>query len=623
MNFISLEFKNLKYKIMKQKILVYGKKSISNSTRLFVSAQDFEIPHGYDYKTAIIELDKISKTKIHGRDFLDYFEFSNISLWWFIYQSLIPKYKQKINFIIKFSKLLNDFNPTMVEVLDDFTNLDLIKQICNNNKIKFKFSKINYLKYLSKEKIKLKTQKIRFEKITSNKIKQRKSLDNDNAFSEISDSVLFAIPTSYRRDIFDIKNNLTKRGDFLVDEITELLNNKEKISYVDIDYTFKGDFSILRERLSEKKYWFALENILQQDVYSNEKFFQKYKKLILDKNFQHLFQFNNVLLWPSLESFFKEMSYAPNLPFYITLLSSLEKFLQNNLPKAIFLPYETGTIALAFIIICKKLKIKTIGIQHGYIYEFNPMYSFNNFLTERNMLGFPIPDQLLLFGNHVKQQMISNGYPESNLVSFGNPSFFNLEQIKTSLNQETVYKKYDIPKNKRIILFATGKLQPFYSGHGIYDYDVQIWESLLNNFKLMDDVFLILKPHPSEKNIEIYQKLIQKYDSTNSSIVNGNLKELLSITTITISVFSSAMIDSLCFQKPVLRVKFDDEKHPIFDSCTSIISTHISLLQNNILKIFESKEFRNTLSQDITKFVNNHYGIPENHPEKILEKLLE
>ena len=608
---------------MTEKIIIYGKNSLSESTRLFVSAQDFEIPHGYDYKTAIIELDKISKTKIHGRDFLDYFEFSNISLWWFIYQSLIPKYKQKINFIIKFSKLLNDFNPTMVEVLDDFSNLDLIKQICTNNKIKFKFSKINYLKYLSKEKIKSKTQKIRFEKITSNKIKQRKSLDNDNEFSEISDSILFAIPTSYRRDIFDIENNLTKRGDFLIDEITELLNNKEKISYVDIDYTFKGDFSILRERLSEKKYWFSLENILQQDVYSNEKFFQKYEKLILDKNFQNLFQFNNVFLWSSLESFFKEMSYAPNLPFYINLLYSLEKFFHNNVPKAIFLPYETGTIALAFIIICKKLKIKTIGIQHGHIYEYNPMYSFKNFLTETNTLGFPIPDQLLLFGNHVKQQMINYGYPKSNLISFGNPSFFNLEQIKSSLNQDSIYKKYHIPKNKKIILFATGKLQPFYSGHGIYDYDVQIWENLLNNFKLMDDVFLILKPHPSEKNIEIYQKLIKKYDSNNSLIINGNLKELLSITTITLSVFSSVMIDSLCFQKPVIRVKFDDDKHPIFDSSSSIISTDLLLLKNNIMKIFESKEFRNSLSQNIAKFVNEHYGIPETNPEKILTKLLE
>ena len=94
---------------MKEKILVYGKRSISDTKHLFVSAQDFEIPHGHDYKTAITELERISKSKIHGKNFLEYFEFSNISLWWFIYQNLIPKYKQKINFIIKFSKLLDEF----------------------------------------------------------------------------------------------------------------------------------------------------------------------------------------------------------------------------------------------------------------------------------------------------------------------------------------------------------------------------------------------------------------------------------------------------------------------------------------------------------------------------------
>jgi len=607
---------------MKNKILIYGKRSFSNSTHFYVSAQDFEIPHGYDYKDAIIELERISTSKILDKHFLEHFEFLNISLWWFIYQNLIPKYKQKINFIIKFSKLLDDFNPNIVELLDDFNNFDLIKQICNNKKIKFKFSKINYLKFMSKQTLKLQTQKIRFEKITKNKISQRKSFKNYQS-PEISNSILFVVPTSYRRDMYDFKNQLSERGDFLVNDIVDLLNIEEKISYVDIDYNFKGDFSILKERLNENKNWFPLEYLLKDNSNFVNKFLGKYEKLISNKNFQNLFQFDNVLLWSSLESFFKEMSYAPNLPFYISLLYSLEKFLQNNAPKAIFLPYETGTIALAFIIICKKLQIKTIGIQHGYIYEYNPMYSFNNFITETNTFGFPIPDQLLLFGDHVKQQMISYGYPESHLISFGNPSFFNLGQIKTSLNQETIHEKYDIPKNKKIILFATGKLQPFYSGHGIYDYDVQIWENLLNNFKSMDDVFLILKPHPSEKNIEIYQKLIKKYNSNNSLIINGNLKELLYITTITISVFSSVMIDSLCFQKPVLRVKFDDDKHPIFDSCSSIISTDLLLLENNIMKILESKEFRNKLSKDIGKFVNEHYGIPEIHPEKILGKLLE
>ena len=607
---------------MKEKILVYGKRSISDTQHLFVSAQDFEIPHGYDYKTAIIELERISKTKVNGKDFLEYFEFSNISLWWFIYQNLIPKYKQKINFIIKFSKLLDDYNPNLVKILDDFTNFDLIKQICNNKKIKFKYSRIDYFKYLGKNKLKLQTQKIRFEKITTNKINQRKLFNKNNRVSEISNSILFVVPTSYRREIYNIKNKKSERGDFLIDDITKLLEDKEKISYIDVDYTFKGDKNILTERLNENKNWFPLELMLEEDSSAVDNFFQQYQKLFSDQNFQNLFKFNNVFLWSSLESFFKEMSYAPHIPFYINLLYSIENILQKTTPKIVFLPYETGTISLAFIIVCNKLKIKTIGIQHGYIYEYNPMYSFKNFLNDKNPLGFPLPNKLLLFGEGVKQQMIKSGYPESKLISFGNPSFFNLEQIKDTLKQEDLYQKYAIPKHKKIILFATGKLQPFYSGHGTYDYDVQIWKHLLKNFILDDDIFLILKPHPSEKNIEAYQKLIEKINSKNSLIVDADLKELLNITTITISVFSSVMIDSLCFQKPVIRVKFDNDKHPIFDLCSAIISSDLPSLKNNILKIFESKDYKDSLSQNMAKFVNENYGIPENNPKVILSKLL-
>ena len=82
------------------------------------------------------------------------------------------------------------------------------------------------------------------------------------------------------------------------------------------------------------------------------------------------------------------------------------------------------------------------------------------------------------------------------------------------------------------------------------------------------------------------------------------------------------MIDSLCFQKPVIRVKFDNDKHPIFDLCSAIISSDLPSLKNNILKIFESKDYKDSLSQNMAKFVNENYGIPENNPKVILSKLL-
>ena len=39
--------------------MIYGKKSLTSETEIFVREEDFEIPHGLDYKLAIEELEKI------------------------------------------------------------------------------------------------------------------------------------------------------------------------------------------------------------------------------------------------------------------------------------------------------------------------------------------------------------------------------------------------------------------------------------------------------------------------------------------------------------------------------------------------------------------------------------
>ena len=51
-------------------------------------------------------------------------------MWWFIYQSLIPKYKQITNFIEKFYELIKFHNPSKITIVDNYSNFSLIEQIC-------------------------------------------------------------------------------------------------------------------------------------------------------------------------------------------------------------------------------------------------------------------------------------------------------------------------------------------------------------------------------------------------------------------------------------------------------------------------------------------------------------
>ena len=602
--------------------IIYGNKSLSFESEIYVKEEDLEIPHGEDYKIAIKFLEEILENNLV---FIENFRYENLSLWWFLYQSLIPKLKKILNFIVKFSEMIDELKPKTVIIDADFSKFNLIQQICTEKNVSFSYSKKSYSKYQVFNKSKNLIKKNRYTKIFNKKTLQRKKIfsEKNRIIPNISKKYIFAIPTNFRRPIYDILKCQSLQGEYIQHSIFNLLKNKDIIG-IDLDYTFRGDFNVLSSRLEDEFPWFPIESVISKNHNSQtiRNFLSNYKQLINSKNFQKLFIFKNICFWKDIEQFFIEMLYAPNLPFYLQLLESLKLFFKNNKPKCIFLPYETGPFALAIISICKNFQIKTIGVQHGYIYENNPMYVFGKFTSEKQKLGFPIPDYTLLFGNYVKNMLEDGGYPSKNLIVFGNPAFFNFSELITNFDLSKIKSKLGIKKSSQIILFTTGKLQRNYSEHGKYDYDEQIWNLLLNNFGSDPKYYLILKPHPHEKNTNVYSDMIKKLNCTNAIISNESIYELINLSSIVVSIFSSTMFDSFVFKKPVIRVKFHNEYHPIFDKSDGIFTSNINELYKNILKILNSKDLKESLILKSQILLKEHYGIPEKEPQKILDQLI-
>jgi len=604
--------------------LIFGTKSKNQGNKIFLRNEDLEVPHGEDYKLAIELLKKIETSELMGKVTPNLFTYNDVSLWWFIYQSLIPELKKSINFVQKLLDYVDDVYPYKITV-EDFENFDLIQQICSLKNIKLDYSTSSYNKFKIKKSLKIRLKKYRNDNITKTKIKTRKEffLKNKKTLPNINNKFIFAISTNFRRFILDYKTGKSIRGEYIQQTIIDMFP-KESIG-IDLDYTFRGEHNVLEERITESIPWFPLEVILynKENIQTQKKFLKNYNGIISNKQFQELFYFKQISLWSQLTDIFEEMKHASYLPFYIQLLDSLKTFLEKHKPKAIFLPYETGPLALAFIVEAEKLGIKTIGIQHGYIYEYNPMYSFDNFRTVDNPYGFPIPNYTLIFGQAVKNLLIEIGYPEKKLIVFGNPAFFNISQLKEILSQNSLFEKYNLDSHKKIILFTTGKLQPYYSHHGNYDYDVQVWKHLLEKFSSNPDYVIILKPHPQEYNVEIYEDLLKKFPNVNAKIIPGNLYELIYLSSITISIFSSTMLDSLCFDKPVIRVRFQDDFNPIFDDSGAITTIDLPNLSSTIKKIFLSDEIMNSLLLHRKQFVKDQYGLPEENPQLLLKNIID
>jgi hypothetical protein len=605
--------------------IVYGTESGKKNNIIYVREEDFEIPHGEDYKITIEVLNKIQYELFENSYLSSSLLYENVSLWWFIYQTLVGRLKKQINFIRKFSDLLDEINPSIVEITEDFQFVEIIKQICIKKNIDLSFSKRKYFQYGLKIKAKNTVQKSRYKKIFNSKTQIRLDtfLKSKNNIPSLKNKLLFIVPTFYRRKFFDTKKKIFTNGEYIQQSIINLLDNDQVVG-IDVDYTFSGDKKILQERLAEIIPWIPFEYFINNNKNKMHSIFvTNYLNLISSSNFQQLFIYDEISLWPVIKHTFYEMSFGPYIPFYLKIIDSFKKYFSMEPPKSVFLPYETGPMALAIIAVCKKLGIQTIGIQHGYIYKYSSMYCFGPFINKDHNSSFPIPDKTLLFGDYVKQMLIDDGYPAEKLVVFGNPAFFDLEKITDIIDPKKLQNFFSIRSNQKIILFTTGKLQRCYTGHGKYDYDEQIWKKLLQSFGNDSNYYIILKPHPAEKNIAIYKQILEENFCDNAAISDDGIFELIFASTILVSVFSSTIFDSMFFKKPTIRVKFKNEKHPIFDTTEGVFTSSFSELQKNIIKIVNNKNDLNHILNESKKLLKEHYGLPINNPGNILNEIIE
>lgn len=152
------------------------------------------------------------------------------------------------------------------------------------------------------------------------------------------------------------------------------------------------------------------------------------------------------------------------------------------------------------------------------------------------------------------------GMKKENVLALGMPRtdiFFDDEYIQNKKSE--FYQKYPEFKNKKIIMFA-----PTYRGNQLkdatYDFDKLDFDKLYK--ELSNEYIFILKWHPGlqnvihKQNIELYDKDDYRgfiYDFSNYRDIN----DLLLITDILITDYSSVIFDYVLLNKPIIYYTYD------------------------------------------------------------------
>lgn len=609
--------------------IIFGEKGVNSNDFLYLDESDLILPMGKSFwEKPILFLNNLTMKSVDGKDFLKLFNFYDNSLWWLILPTVNPAINGAINFIDKFEKMIQKHHPSSLHLIAEFDKISIIKQICKKYDVEFSYSKSKLFDYKLRKKLRLQFENYRYKKITNLKISQRKELfsKSNKKFPSFKNKIILFSATSYRRTRYDPVSGAEKRAENILQPILDYFKEiKQEPIGIDVDYTFKGQKNILNERLNESIDWIPLELIYKLKLNESEKkFLEHYNLIISNSLFRDLFSFNGINFWEKIESEFLKLNYNPYLPNYLNCILSLDDFFTKQPPKLVFLPYEKGSYGVIMTMVCKKLGVKIIALEHGAFHIIEHIdYSYTNLQNDVNQFGLPLPDLTLVWGNAVKEFLIEKGYDDNQLKVFGNPEFFNFDKTIHYLQNHDFNEKFGVPKNKKIILFTTGKLQSFYKIEGIRAYDELVLRKLLESYGNNNEYYIIVKPHPANEPTHIYQKIIDSYHCSNFSIKQGNLFEMLQISNLLISIESTTLLDSILMGKPTFAITFDGKSSSdYYEKNNVLILSDLKSLPEKINESLNNRKYQEELIKNQKDFIKENYDYPNYNYKKILSDIL-
>lgn len=546
---------------MKILILYTNKNNKKNSTNFKeIDLTDLElIGSKHD---PIHEFIKFPSMKINDKTILEWFEEKGISYWWFVYQTIFPKYKNGIQFIDQFLIYLEKYHPEKLILCGCFDKLDIIQQICHLKNIKLIKSKQKYLTFLLTKYFKSLVKKRMYKKITMRKQKKRLSCFGINkTFSAPKNSIIITSAGVYRRNLINFETGQIQNREFMIQPFLDLFKkNKIPVLCFDFDYTFRGELKFLKERIQTEDNWAPVEVLLSnpksKSVKKSISNLTESIKALIESKPEKKFLHKNIKLWEYLKPVFKELTYEPYLPTYVHLIDSVRKLFVEIKPNKIIQVYETGPFAKTFEVVAKEMNIKTFGIQHGVIYPGNPDYMHKELRTQDFSLGNPIPDLTLVFGNYYKQILIESGnYPKNSIDVIGNPTFYNIEQIKKILNKNSILKKNNIINDNKVVLIA---LSSRIANDPKNIHDSMFLDLLYKEFKNEKDLTFLIRPHPSD-SLNFKKFIEENYFATNFVVSKNNIFEDIFISDLVVTVGSSVGVDATIFEKPVFYLDISNK----------------------------------------------------------------
>jgi len=233
------------------------------------------------------------------------------------------------------------------------------------------------------------------------------------------------------------------------------------------------------------------------------------------------------------------------------MIETITRIVDVKRPSEIIMHDEYGAIQLSALFASKNHRIPTLSLQHGIIYDDVFAYTHNDedINNDRKELNFALPDKMCVWSENAKEVLIKSAkFHPSSLVVTGDPKMDSFENTLKDFNRQRILKNTNIPEGKKIILFATENLPNL-------EERLMMANVVLESMSNLSEFFLVIKIHPNESNLSIYEKIAEKFGITSYLIIRDiSLYELIHISDLVIISYSTVALETMRMLKPVISL---------------------------------------------------------------------
>ncbi|WP_435196352.1 hypothetical protein [Natronomonas sp. EA1] len=295
----------------------------------------------------------------------------------------------------------------------------------------------------------------------------------------------------------------------------------------------------------------------------------------------------------------------------LNIEEQFREVISKHSPKCVVMPHYATSQAKSINSICGDYDIPTINYVGGAAWG-NPTSQYSSCNA----------DKILVPGKVLRQRFIDYGMSPDKVVETGSPRFKTL-QNKLARDDE-IKRKYKkelgIDQTTYVVTYLT---QSFNTYYGAKD-RINEATAIINSMTGIDDCHLLIKVHPSESNIGVYNDIASDCGLSDYSILRSDLHESLIAADTAIVKESSTGFEALLSNCNLIVTDISGGKIEY----TPYNHQSPALLVNNeyeLKKTLRKLRSCNSISgcdPDIIQFISKYYGDIDSNPSKAIAQII-